>query len=376
MPRLRCAPSSSRSATTWPPITVTIGERASARSDFVPARRRAVATPSRRGETQRSASNGLRTPGSVSATGPGPSTGPRATACGASVVMGRLCRSRTRSPSTAHSMSCGPPNTAAVRAASPARARRSRRPSPGRPVARSSRRPVGERASWMPSTRPDTSWSGPPSTAVSSRRSVRPEMGSAPNSTPPRRGCSIGWTRTAMGATSWPSMTAEASTSSTAATKASQPATSSTDWNRPAIDDEAPSSTVEDDRTTRARSGPAAAFHRPSRARKAKGRRHGSARAAAPRVVMTNPGRTGRPADAARASADALAPVSAPSAAPAWSSDTTQSGSVESRVTSGQGVISSIGVILRAHLIGGSEDNVPHTPFHSREDRLRFAFGL
>ena len=228
----------------------------------------------------------------------------------------------------------------------------------------------------MPSTRPDTSWSGPPSTAVSSRRSVRPEMGSAPNSTPPSRGCSIGCTRTAMGAMSWPSMTAEASTSSTAARKASQPATSSTDWNRPAIDEDEPSSTVEDDRTTRARSGPAAAVHRPSRARRARGRRHGSARAAAPRVVMTNPGRTGRPADAARASADALAPVSAPSAAPAWSSDTTQSGSVESRVTSGQGVISSIGVILRAHLFGGSEDNVPRTPFHSLEDRLRFAFGL
>ena len=73
-----------------------------------------------------------------------------------------------------------------------------------------------------PSTSPLTSWSGPPGTAAMTKRSRRPDTGSAPNITPPASGTRKGCTSTAMRpAPGRPSCTASplATTTRTASTK-------------------------------------------------------------------------------------------------------------------------------------------------------------
>ena len=115
------APSSSRSAATRPPAVVTTGDVASRRLGAVPARVRAARRPSRSGATHRSSSRADRTSGKVSATGPGPRTGPVPRSVLAAAVMGRLWSSHSRpSGPKAHSMSWGPPKTASAWRARPA----------------------------------------------------------------------------------------------------------------------------------------------------------------------------------------------------------------------------------------------------------------
>ena len=246
--RLDTRPSRSRSAATRPPTVTTAGDWRSCRSDRAPAIRNASRRPSRSGSTHRSTSSGRSGSPNVSATGPGPNTGPVARASSPTAVIGRLCSS-TSAPlvSIAHSMSCGPPNVSAVRRASLTSLRRVRRDrsSAGTSSPASCSRPRTESVSWTPSICPLTSRSGPPGTAATTRRSVRPVTGSAPNSTPPHDGWRNGCTSTAIGASP-----PDCTTSSTAARNASQPCTSSTDVNSPAIDCDPPSSTVEDERTT------------------------------------------------------------------------------------------------------------------------------
>ena len=89
---------------------------------------------------------------------------------------------------------------------------------PSAPPERTSRtRPRRSSTAVQPSTSPLTRASGPPATAATTRRSRRPVTGSAPKSTPPQRGSSIGWTRTAIGASTMPASRAEAAEPSTAA---------------------------------------------------------------------------------------------------------------------------------------------------------------
>ncbi|MBE1532078.1 hypothetical protein H4W34_001911 [Actinomadura algeriensis] len=150
----------------------------------------------------------------------------------------------------------------------------------------------------MPSTSPPTSACGPPGAAETTTRSVRPSTGSAPNMTPPDTASSCGWTSTAI----VPGPVADAATAATARRKSAQPATPRTDVNRPAIEETAPSSSVDDDRTTSARS--------PSRLSRAHAaRRSAGSSESMHRTGITNPGRTGRSCDAARARFAALAPV-------------------------------------------------------------------
>ena len=87
----RARPSRSRSAATRPPTVRTMGDRAIARDEVAPTARNADSTPVRIGSTQRSSSSAERGAGSVSATGPGPSTGPDAVTASALAVTGRLC---------------------------------------------------------------------------------------------------------------------------------------------------------------------------------------------------------------------------------------------------------------------------------------------
>jgi hypothetical protein len=80
---------------------------------------------SRSGPSHSSCSSGRSGSGNVSATGPGPNTGPVARA--EAVVIGLLwSRSMRSAPSTAHSMSCGPPKIDSARRASRTSARRCR----------------------------------------------------------------------------------------------------------------------------------------------------------------------------------------------------------------------------------------------------------
>ena len=67
-----------------------------------------------------------------------------------------------------------------------------------------------------PSTSPLTSGSGPPRTALTTRRSVRPVTGSMPNITPPYAGSISGWTSTAIGCSAAPARFRESSTAVTA----------------------------------------------------------------------------------------------------------------------------------------------------------------
>lgn len=159
--------------------------------------------------------------------------------------------------------------------------------------------------------------SGPPRTALTSIRSVRPATGSAPNSTPPTRALIIGWTSTAMGALSPSGCRAESSTVRTAPRNSSHPRTSSTESNRPAREDPSLSSCGEDDRTTRGR---APCRDSSSQARNSAEASPGRASLCASRgqCGITKPGSTGSPARAARARLAALEPESGGSEAVGW----------------------------------------------------------
>jgi hypothetical protein len=88
-----------------------------------PAKSTASRTACCSGGTQRSRSSSVSGSGKVSATGPGPYTGPRGTPR-TSVVTGRDWNSHSvSSRPIAHSTSCGPPNVAATSVASPTRVR-------------------------------------------------------------------------------------------------------------------------------------------------------------------------------------------------------------------------------------------------------------
>jgi hypothetical protein len=82
-----------------------------------------------------------------------------------------------------------------------------------------------------PSTSPLTRGSGPPRTAVTIRRSVRPDTGSMPNITPPNLGSIRGWTSTAIGRSAAPARPRESSTAATAVTNSSKPSIPMTDSN-------------------------------------------------------------------------------------------------------------------------------------------------
>ena len=125
-------------------------------------------------------------------------------------MTGRDCRSHIRpSMAIAHSTSCGPPNAPATSADKPDEApqiagatARARRRARSRAPSRRCRA-----GSASPSTSPLTSGSGPPSTADTTRRSLRPVTGSTPNNTPPYRGSINGCTSTAMGDPATPACT-------------------------------------------------------------------------------------------------------------------------------------------------------------------------
>ena len=314
--RTGATPRWARSATAQPSMSRTTGRRRSARLDAVPVSSSACSRPSLSGASHRSDSRVLSGSGNVSARGPVPRTGPPGRPVG--VVMGRLCNSHTvPSSSTAHSMSCGAPNAALARAASRASARSVARPRGSAAPPRCSRtRPRGDRTAVHPSSRPLTRRSGPPSTAARRNRSVRPVTGSAAKSTPPKRGASCGWTSTAMRAPTTSARRCDPRTRSTASTKLGQVRTSSTDSNTPAIDDEPPSSFVDDDRTTSVRSPEAPSVSHAARAGLCSERDGCDQPRWSHSVVSTTPGRTGRPARRARARLAALAPTSDPSTAP------------------------------------------------------------
>ena len=88
--RRRVSPRRSRSTATRPPTVTTIGEPRSCRAGVAPASVSASRNASRRGATQRSSSSGRSGRPNVSATGPGPNTGPAARASSPSAVIGRL----------------------------------------------------------------------------------------------------------------------------------------------------------------------------------------------------------------------------------------------------------------------------------------------
>ena len=121
-------PSRSRSAATRPPTVTTIGDSRSRRAGVVPAIVSALRRPSRNGATQRSSSSVRSGRPNVSATGPGPSTGPLARAPSPIAVIGRLWSITTPpSDSMAHSMSWAAPNVDDARRASLTSLRRVRR---------------------------------------------------------------------------------------------------------------------------------------------------------------------------------------------------------------------------------------------------------
>ena len=194
-----------RSIATWPAIDTTTPLAATSLGVARPASRTASRTASRSGGTHRSCSSSASGSGNVSATGPGPYTGPTGTPR-ISVVTGRDCSSqRWPSVPTAHSTSCGPPKTCATCLDRATRRRRSVAGSWGpSPRVNSTTLALPSRRYREPSTSPLTRGSGPPSTADTVHRSVRPVTGSTPNSTPPCRGSISGWTRTAIGVPATP----------------------------------------------------------------------------------------------------------------------------------------------------------------------------
>ncbi len=159
----------------------------------------------------------------------------------------------------AHSTSWGRPKaraTSADRATSPTR---SDGGSEGPSLAsKSSTLPCVSSRYREPSTSPLTSGSGPPRTADTTRRSLRPLTGSTPNMTPPNRGSMSGWTSTAIGESVAPARSRESRTASTAAVNSSSPLMPMTDSNWPAIDEAAVSSTTDELRATRAWRSPSA----------------------------------------------------------------------------------------------------------------------
>ena len=167
---------------------------------------------------------------------------------------------------------------------------------------RSARSPDRHRRARRPTPAPGTAARGPPSRSPSRRRRRRPSL--------------------------------DASTSSTAATNASRPRTSSFDTNSPAIELDSLSSLVADERTTRAIAPVVAEVspRLPDRARSA-GADSSARRAGRRAVVRTNPGSTGRPAAPERARLAAFAPTSSTAVEPAASRRTTTSG--PERSTSG-----------------------------------------
>ena len=301
---------------------MTTGDSRRRRALVVPVMASASRSPSRSGASQRSASSVRSGAPNVSATGPGPNTGPLARASSPTAVIGRLWSSTTRpSTSIAHSTSCGPPNVAAARRASVTRRRRVRRArsAPGTSAAGVASRPLVVSVRCTPSTSPLTSRSGPPGTAATTSRSRRPVTGSAPNRTPPQAGSRNGWTSTAIGA---PRL--DPITSSTAARNASHPRTSSTLRKSPAIDCDPPSSTVDDDRTTSGRAPCSdSAAHAECSAVAWRRDVRPAATASAPAVVSTKPGSAGSRAARARASAAAFAPATSRSRAMSSSRSTT-----------------------------------------------------
>jgi len=119
---------------TCPSMAITISLASTSLRVAVAASSTASRTASRSGGTHRSRSSSVSGSGKVSATGPGPYTGPRGTPR-TSVVTGRACSSHhVPSRPMAHSTSCGPPKVASTSAASrtsaPSRDRDSRGPSP------------------------------------------------------------------------------------------------------------------------------------------------------------------------------------------------------------------------------------------------------
>lgn len=125
--RVRTWPNSSRSAATRPPTVVITNDRSRRLRATARVSVRAATTPRRSGPIHISTSSGPSGSGNVSATGPGPSTGPDATAHAPTAVTGRLCsRNRRPAPSNAHSTSCGRPNARRARSASRASASNSR----------------------------------------------------------------------------------------------------------------------------------------------------------------------------------------------------------------------------------------------------------
>ena len=180
------SPARRRSMATWPPTDTMTSLAATSLGVTMPARRTASRTAARSGGTQRSCSSSASGSGKVSATGPGPYTGPTGTPR-ISVVTGRDCRSqRWPSTPTAHSTSCGPPKTRSTSTDSATSCRRIAAGSAGpSPWVKSIRAPLVSRTYREPSTSPLTRGSGPPSTADTVLRSVRPVTGSTPKSTPP-----------------------------------------------------------------------------------------------------------------------------------------------------------------------------------------------
>src|SRR5215510_8880011 len=227
-----------------------------------------------------------------------------------SVVTGRDWSSHsTSSRPMAHSTSCGPPKVAATSPASLARARSRGRASRGPSLAvKDSDAPSGSSRYREPSTSPDTSGSGPPRTAVTTRRSDRPDTGSTPNMTPPTSGSSSGWTSTAMGWSSAPARSRDSSTTSTAVTNASKPWTPITEANWPAIDDSAVSSTSDELRATRSRSSPPASSNA-CRTAGCPATEAPASTSSQNAVVRTSPPSVRSPATCARARAAALPPV-------------------------------------------------------------------
>ena len=213
-------------------------------------------------------------------------------------------------------MSCGPPNVAAARRASSTSLRRVRRArsAAGTSSPASSSRPRTVSVSCTPSTCPLTSRSGPPGTAATTRRSVRPVTGSAPNSTPPHAGWRNGCTRTAIGA-SPPERDhlvdggEERLPPAHVEHRREQPGhrlrATVLDRRRRAHDERQPAGVGQRlPRVVEGRGVPAARrCRRPGRG--------------VPAVVTANPGSTERPAARARASAAALAPADCRHGAPA-----------------------------------------------------------
>ena len=227
------------------------------------------------------------------------------------MVTGRDCSSqRWPSVPTAHSTSCGPPKTCATCLDRATRRRRSVAGSWGpSPRVNSTTLAFPSRRYREPSTSPLTRGSGPPSTADTVHRSVRPVTGSTPNSTPPCRGSISGWTRTAIGVPATPARSLESRTVCTASAKAGNPEMPMIESNCPAIEEPAVSSSTDELRATRDCSSPPAS----SKARRSAGcspRCAGSASMAAVNtVVSTTPGSVLTPATDATASAAALLPV-------------------------------------------------------------------